>query len=380
VRATLLDLSRIPESPSLVLSGTRDGVSATVSPEILNVTLDAPVYGISTQRLAPLWHSPGTYPRLTITVENSTDATKLLRFSNVTVDLRFHASYARWIYSRRRVSEQQGGSGAEAQDGLRPNGSLSLLLLPREARTVQIEVRAPLEDGVDASRILNSVDIAVENSEPIRLRSLLVLSHPQSPLLEDLPSIYREAMTEIEEDLTPPESPFFSRYLRGFDDAITPIRAALNKMELLFGPHSTPPDLLLWLAAWVCMPLDENWPEMKRRKLVAEAVELFRWRGTARGLSRFLRIYTGVVPTIHDQPQPGVRLGEQTLIGADDTIIGDIPAHTFSVTIAHPAPETLDERILHSIIELEKPAHTGYRLMILRQESYNVASEQANAT
>ena len=100
-----------------------------------------------------------------------------------------------------------------------------------------------------------------------------------------------------------------------------------------------------------------------------EAVELFRWRGTKRGLSRFLEIYTGVRPIIHDQPQTGAVLGPDTPMGGPATIIGDVPPHTFTVTLPVPNPTDIDEEIVHRIIAAEKPAHTAYRLLIVRRDA-----------
>jgi hypothetical protein len=108
---------------------------------------------------------------------------------------------------------------------------------------------------------------------------------------------------------------------------------------------------------------------MQRRRLIKEAVELWRWRGTKRGLSRYIEIYTGVKPDIHDVPVRGMRLGPNTKMGHADTKLGDVPAHTFVVSIAVPDPTKINEQIVHDIIAWEKPAHTAYSLRILGRTS-----------
>jgi phage tail-like protein len=132
-------------------------------------------------------------------------------------------------------------------------------------------------------------------------------------------------------------------------------------MERLFGAFSTAPDFLLYLGAWICMPLDENLDEMVRRKLIAEAVDLFRWRGTRRGLSRYLEILTGSKPDIDDQPVEGMRLGSHAKLGTDQTVLGDIAPSTFVVTLAVADPAKVNERALIRVIESFKPAHTTFK-------------------
>jgi phage tail-like protein len=146
-----------------------------------------------------------------------------------------------------------------------------------------------------------------------------------------------------------------------------PLQRTLDQLDQLYGPFSTPSDFLLWLAAWVIMPLDENWPEMRRRKLIAEAVHLYRWRGTKKGLSRYLEIYCGVKPDINDQPVEGMRLGPEAKLGSKATVLGDVPPHTFVVTIALPENSKVNEQTIHDIIRYEKPAHTAYALRISRR-------------
>jgi phage tail-like protein len=163
------------------------------------------------------------------------------------------------------------------------------------------------------------------------------------------------------------EVPFFERFLLGFEDVQRSLKRTLDHLDRLFGPFSAPSEFLLWLGAWMCVPIDENWSEMQRRSLIHEAVQLYRWRGTKRGLARYLQIYTGVIPEINDQPVQGMRLGPGARMGAPTTMLGDVPAHTFVVTIAVPDPSILNEQVIHDIIAYEKPAHTAYALRIVRR-------------
>lgn len=61
-----------------------------------------------------------------------------------------------------------------------------------------------------------------------------------------------------------------------------------------------------------------------------------------------------------------MRLGPDAKLGTDATILGDVPPHTFVVTLATPDPDSLDEKTIRDIIRWEKPAHTAYTLNIVR--------------
>ena len=108
---------------------------------------------------------------------------------------------------------------------------------------------------------------------------------------------------------------------------------------------------------------------MKRRALIHEAVEIFRWRGTKRGLTKYLRVYTGVDPLIDDMPCDGMRLGKDTKLGSEAAVLGNIPPHTFVVTIAVPNPAEVNEEKIRDIITYEKPAHTAFTLRIVQSVS-----------
>lgn len=145
---------------------------------------------------------------------------------------------------------------------------------------------------------------------------------------------------------------FLGRFLLIFEQILTPLDRQIDQLYQYFDPRLAPPDFLPWLASWLGLVLDERWPEGQRRELIRAAVELYEWRGTRHGLSEFLRLYTGFTPEIIE---PGVGKGAK----ADQ-------AHRFVVRIKSSEPDKLDRALLMSIIDLEKPAHAGYKLEVVR--------------
>jgi len=173
-----------------------------------------------------------------------------------------------------------------------------------------------------------------------------------SHYLDYLPPAYRDR-----------DYDFLGRFLLIFESIMDPLINTVDNIALNFDPRITPESILPWLAAWVDQALDENWPIERRRALVAKASELYRWRGTRRGLSEYLRIYTGKKPEILEYI-PGMILDEKTLLG-ENTVLGSSGSgHHFTVTIDATEGENIDPRTIKSIIDSQKPAHTQYTLKI----------------
>jgi len=139
-----------------------------------------------------------------------------------------------------------------------------------------------------------------------------------------------------------------------------------------YDPHVSPTGFLDWLAGWTAFTLDLDWPEAQRRALVKRSVDLYRIRGTKRGLALFLKLFTGHEPEIQENTWPfkGFRLeGEDAEEGArvaiDSVILPPVDlAHCFVVNMPIRFDAVTPEMVIriHQIIQLEKPAHTHYYL------------------
>ena len=172
----------------------------------------------------------------------------------------------------------------------------------------------------------------------------------ESRLLEYLPPVFRE-------------DPMMGQFLRIFEDILNPIENTVDNLALYFDPSLTPEPLLSWLASWLDLALDSAWPIERRRELVKNAPELYRWRGTRRGLSDYLRIYTGKQPQIIEYI-PGMILDEKSRLGVN-TLLGSSGAgHHFTVIVELDRRQKIDPKIIKNIIENQKPAHTVYSLEI----------------
>src|SRR5436189_6123155 len=76
------------------------------------------------------------------------------------------------------------------------------------------------------------------------------------------------------------EDEFVGQFLRVFETILAPIEQMVDMLPNYFDPWLTPEQLLPWLAGWVGLDLDENWPAARARALLRSMAELHRWRGT----------------------------------------------------------------------------------------------------
>ncbi|MFI5385539.1 MAG: phage tail protein [Fimbriimonadales bacterium] len=365
---TAAHLQRLPKAKL-------DGIDAELVPDYNFQELRPKPLGTSPDRLGMMWHEVKK-PRGALLKLTSADGRSYkIHISVESSDPRWRPQWVKWSFPTRQASELQGGDSLTAQDELQDEDRhLNLMVTANETRIVMLEFVATLDGETSTGDFQFEVVIQDITSDAnggvaeLRVNGVLCLTHPDARLLDQLPSLYREALHDMRDDVGGyQDPPFFERYLRGFEDIVEPLQETLEQLDRLFGPYSTPPDFLLWLGAWVVMPLDENWPEMRRRKLIAEAVNLYRWRGTRKGLSRYLEIYCGVKPEVNDQPVEGMRLGPDAKLGTKATVLGDVPPHTFVVTIPITDNNPVNEQTIHDIIRYEKPAHTAYALRLARR-------------
>ena len=170
---------------------------------------------------------------------------------------------------------------------------------------------------------------------------------------------------------------FMGRFLLIFENMLKPIENMISNLALYFDPLTAPKSLLPWLASWVAFALDPTWPEQKRRALVKRAAELYRWRGTERGLAEYLRIYTDSIPEISEYT-PGMRLDSDTRLGVNTQLGSSGGGYHFTVTLEFDERSQVSEQKVRSIIDAQKPAHTVYTLRIVRRNKLEV--EDSNGT
>jgi phage tail-like protein len=214
--------------------------------------------------------------------------------------------------------------------------------------------------------------------------------YPRASSLKYLPAVFRAG---------PVSGDFMARFLSIFDTMRNETSALISGMFHFFDPMATPAnrrnqsgtDFLSWLASWLGMTLQSNWPAEKRRELVRQAYRLFALRGTPAGLKLHIELYAGVKPQILEMFRlrrwlvlNNTTLGDcSTVFGTDvmkrlevgvNSTIGNFQlidygepsldlfnAYAFQFLVVVPrwaGATTSDEQALQQIIDMASPAFT----------------------
>jgi phage tail-like protein len=180
-----------------------------------------------------------------------------------------------------------------------------------------------------------------------------IFIRPNTSYLDFLPAIYKQV-------------DFFGRFVSLFEQAFDPVVLTSDTFWAYLDPLTAPSALLPFLAHWVGWELDPRWSLEAQRRLIRNAVELYRWHGTKYGLHTYLHLYTGLPKeniSIQEDFNQGFLLGE-TKLGQDSVLGGGRPYH-FIVELYPEQPNQIDEHLVREVIEEQKPAFSTYELRLL---------------
>lgn len=209
-----------------------------------------------------------------------------------------------------------------------------------------------------------AVDDTVVGQQPIRGQLVdsttsIQLSVARQSWVRFLPQLFQES--------TSGENHFLHEFMWIFQQLNDSISSTIDRVPQLFQPLETPPRFLHWLASWIALGLEADWPVEKKRKWLRHAPALYSIRGTKAALEALLEMYVGVKPEILENQWPfePFRVGVSSEIGVTSTILPPINlAHCFVVRLPLRPDELSDDLIvrIHRVIQAEKPAHTNYFL------------------
>ena len=167
--------------------------------------------------------------------------------------------------------------------------------------------------------------------------------------IDDLPSTrpiasYLPAMLQADD--------FCVRFTQGLDPVLAPVLSTVDNLDAYLDPWLTPLDFLGWLAGWFGIELDATWAEERRRGLVANALELGRWRGTVAGLSLLVQLYTG----------EGVEIDDGGGVTASDDPDAPLPGRAArTVVVRATSGDGVDTDRLARLVRDAVPAHLSVR-------------------
>lgn len=184
---------------------------------------------------------------------------------------------------------------------------------------------------------------------------------PWSNYMEFLPLLYREV-------------DFIGRLIKIFEEAYQPVVNSFSAMWANLDPLTAPQRLLPFLAYWVAWEVDPAWDLGKQRRLIRRAVELYRWRGTRKGLRLYLHLYTGLPldEELSNESDKHISITEpfgNSFILNDaelnNAVLGGGQSYHFVVRLRPDSDKyIIREELVKIIVEQEKPAFCTYELYI----------------
>lgn len=179
-------------------------------------------------------------------------------------------------------------------------------------------------------------------------------------LLSYLPAIYEEVAQQK-------DSPLRTLLLIS-DLFFSEVERTIDEIDKYFDPSRAPSqdqrNFLSWLASWLALTLDERWPDKKKRYFVRNAAQIYRYRGTTKGLKFMLNQFFDEPVDVEIKEWAwveGMEIERYSTIGVDTTLTENLDLnHCFKVIWRRPSPGDSDEfkSKMRTLIDLEKPAHT----------------------
>ncbi|MEM7579516.1 MAG: phage tail protein [Mastigocoleus sp.] len=167
---------------------------------------------------------------------------------------------------------------------------------------------------------------------------------------------------------------FIGRFLKICEQSFEPSVNILDNLWAYLDPLTAPQAFLPFLSHWVAWQESVQIDQKKQRQLIKNAIQIYQWRGTRRGLRFYLHLATNLPLDEHisDEAEKHISITEnfskglifgEAKIGEDSVLGGELPFH-FTVNLRPGEHIQIDEKLVKKVIEQEKPAFCTYELYI----------------
>jgi phage tail-like protein len=147
------------------------------------------------------------------------------------------------------------------------------------------------------------------------------------------------------------------RFLKALEEVLDPIVTLLDCLPAHLDPKLAPAEALHVMALWLGLPFEEHLPRDRQERLVENALEISRSRGTARGLQLLLELMFGDSDG-EGKPVFIVKDGGYCAVGSappPDAAERPVPG-TFAVHWTQPIDED-QLAAVKRVVEREKPVN-----------------------
>ncbi|CAI6081419.1 phage tail protein [Cohnella sp. JJ-181] len=201
--------------------------------------------------------------------------------------------------------------------------------------------------------------IGSERSTPAMRRMRVYF--PRETLLSYLPAVYQQESGG---------KSFLERYLALFGTLFDEMESRIDGVARQFDRETVNGGQLRWLASWLGLDTHEYWSDDAIRRLIRAAPDMYRHRGTRRGIELAVETMTGMKPLIVEPAQYKALRERGDWREIIDRLYGSDP-FTFSVLL-HPdqARSDMEKVLLRQLVDDVKPAHTEAKLEWLQPWMY----------
>ena len=204
------------------------------------------------------------------------------------------------------------------------------------------------------------LEVFNNTDESLKIDSMKI-EFPQISFVDYLPEIYKEGQ---EKDC------FFQRFMGIFQSIYTDLEDKIDFTPLRFDVDRTSREFLDWIGDWLSVRYADIWGEKKLRKIIKEAVKIYKLKGTKKSISKIVQEYAGVDPIIVEQFDVKNNMYYDNNKEVIENLFGD-NGYTFTVMLPQSYIEDSENYVeLLKLINKVKPVDSICNLVALSDQIY----------
>lgn len=198
------------------------------------------------------------------------------------------------------------------------------------------------------------------DEKPTKISSIKI-EFPKVSFIDYLPEIYKE-----EEN----NSKFLERFLGIFQSMYVDLEDKIDNTPLKYDVDHTTKDFLTWIGDWLSLKNASIWSEEKLRKLIKEAVRIYKMKGTKRAVAKMVKEYIGVEPIIVEQFDVKKNMYYHKQKEVVEKLFGD-NGYVFTVMVPQAYIKDTESYVeLLRVINEVKPVDSICNLIVLNDQIY----------
>lgn len=198
------------------------------------------------------------------------------------------------------------------------------------------------------------------DQKPTKISSIKI-EFPRVSFIDYLPEIYKDEKNN---------SKFLERFLGIFQSIYVDLEDKIDNTPLKYDVDHTTKDFLSWIGDWLSLKNTSVWSEEKLRKLVKEAVRIYKMKGTKRAVAKMVKEYIGIEPIIVEQFDVRENMYYHKQKKVVEKLFGD-NGYVFTVMVPQAYIKDTENYVeLLRVINEVKPVDSVCNLIILNDQIY----------